>query len=447
MNTTKLRDKDLEWADYALISAMSIQRKSATDVIARCREANVKTIAGGPLFTTDYEDFVDVVDHLVLNEAEATLPRFLKDLEAGHAEKMYTSDEYVNLQKTPLPLWELVDMKKYASMNLQYSRGCPFDCEFCDISVLFGRRVRTKTRDQVLAELDSLYSRKYRGDVFFVDDNFIGNRSKLKNDILPAIIAWNEAKGRPFSFQTEATIDLSDDEELIQLMVRAGFSSVFIGIETTNEDSLSECNKLQNKNRDLLACVSKIHKLGLRVMAGFILGFDNDPPSIFERTSAFIQNSGIASAMIGLLNAPRHTKLYQRLAKEGRLLGEETGDHMDLAINFIPAMDYDTLIQGYKAVVRRIYSPPAYYQRLKKFLREFKPLQIKAPRLRISSLKISYLQALPRSVLLLGIIGKERLHYWNLIFWTLFRRPRLVPLAVTLAIHGFHFRRFSESYL
>ncbi len=442
MNVTRLKDKDLEWADFVFISAMSIQKTSAQEVIARCREANVRTVAGGPLFTTDYDDFLDEVDHLVLNEAEATLPRFLEDLKRGCAERMYTSGEFLDLVKTPLPLWELVDIRKYASMNVQYSRGCPFDCEFCDISVLYGRRVRTKSRDQVLTELDALHSRGWRGDVFFVDDNFIGNCKKLKGEVLPAIVEWMDTKRHPFNFQTEASINLSDDEELMQLMVRAGFNSVFVGIETTNEDSLVECNKLQNKNRDLLACVRRIHESGLRVIAGFILGFDSDPPSIFERTSAFIQNSGIVSAMIGLLNAPRDTKLYQRLAEEGRLLDDGTGDSMDFSINFVPAMDYDTLIKGYKTVIRTVYSPAAYYQRVKKFLKEYKPLQSKALRLRTR-----HLGAVVKSVMFLGIVGKERLHYWRLVFWTLFRRPRLVPLALTYAIYGFHFRKFFESYV
>ncbi len=442
MNVCKLRDSDLKWADLVFISAMSIQKTSAREVIKRCKEADVKTVAGGPLFTTEYDDFIDDVDHLVLNEAEVTLPPFLKDLKRGHAKPIYTSDQYVGLAKTPLPLWELVDMRRYASMNLQYSRGCPFDCEFCDISVLYGRKVRTKGKRQILAELASLYSTGWRGDVFLVDDNFIGNSNKLKAEILPAIIEWSDARGRPFSFQTEVSIDLSDDRELMRQMVRAGFNSVFVGIETTNEDSLIECNKLQNKNRDLLACVKRIHDSGLRVVAGFILGFDNDSPSVFERMSTFIQDSGIISAMIGLLNAPRDTKLYQRLKREGRLLDDGTGDSMGFSMNFVPIMDHDTLIEGYKEVIRKVYSSSAYYQRVRRFLKEHKPQRGKATRLRIS-----HLPALPKSVVILGIIGKERLHYWRLVFWTLFRRPRLIPLALTFAIYGFHFRKFFETHL
>ncbi|MCD6326404.1 B12-binding domain-containing radical SAM protein, partial [bacterium] len=440
MNITRLKDKDLKWADLVFISAMSIQKPSAEEVVARCKEVNVKTVAGGPLFTTEYDDFLDKVDHLVLNEAEVTLPPFLKDLKEGHAKPMYTSDEYVNLAKTPLPLWELVNIRKYASMNLQYSRGCPFDCEFCDISVLYGRKVRTKGVDQILAELSALYSRGWRGDVFLVDDNFIGNSRKLKAEILPAIIEWAERRKRPFSFQTEVSINLADDIELMHQMTRAGFNSVFVGIETTNEDSLIECNKLQNKNRDLLACVSRIHEAGLRVVAGFILGFDSDPPSIFERMNTFIQESGIVSAMIGLLNAPKDTKLYWRLKEEGRLLDGGTGDSMGFSMNFVPKMDYTTLIEGYRTVIRKVYSSSAYYQRVRRYLKEHKP-----PRGNTTYFRLSQLPAFPKSVIFLGILGKERLHYWRLFFWTLFTRPRLIPLALTLAIYGFHFRKFFEN--
>jgi len=238
---------------------------------------DIKVVAGGPLFTTEYEEFEDV-DYFVLNEAEITLPPFLEDLRNGCAQHIYTSQELPDIQKTPLPLWDLIDMKKYAVMSIQYSRGCPYDCEFCNISALYGRKVRTKSETQIISELEDLYSQGWRGDLFFVDDNFVGRKRKLKEKILPAIIEWMERKRHPFSFNTEASIDLSDDDELMQCMVKAGFTSVFVGIETVNEESLAECNKVQNKNRDLVACVKKIQKFGLQVVGGFIVGFDSDPP-------------------------------------------------------------------------------------------------------------------------------------------------------------------------
>jgi len=440
MNVTTLNDGDLEWADYVFISAISIQRESVKKVIAKCKRLGVKIVAGGPLFTTGYEDFEDV-DHLVLNEAEITLPPFLEDLRSGCAKHIYTSKEMPDIKKTPIPLWELVSMKKYALMNIQYSRGCPFNCEFCDITLLYGHISRTKDKDQVVAELESLYSLGWRGGVFFVDDNFIGNKGELKREVLPAMIDWKDKRKHPFSFNTQVSINLSDDDELMQLMVKAGFDSVFVGIETPNEESLVECGKFQNKNRDLIACVKKIQKFGLQVQGGFIVGFDNDPPSIFEKQIKFIQKSGIVTAMVGLLNALRGTRLHQRLEKENRLLKDVSGDNTDCSINFIPKMRYETLINGYKKILKTIYSPNNYYERVSGFLKNYKPSQKKTFRFRFS-----YLGALFKSMLFLGIIGKERFHYWRLFFWTIFKRPRLFPLAITFSIYGFHFRKIFRNY-
>jgi len=440
MNITTLRDKELEWADLVFVSGMSIQKTSVREIISRCKKLGTKIVAGGPLFTTAYEEFEDV-DHLVLNEAEITLPPFLEDLRNGCARHTYTSHERPNIENTPIPLWELIDMKKYATMSIQYSRGCPFNCEFCNIAVLYGRKVRTKSKTQIVAELDYLHSQGWRGDVFIVDDNFIGNKGKLKKEILPAMIEWVERKKHPFSFNTEASIDLSDDEELMQLMVKAGFASVFVGIETPNEESLTECNKVQNKNRDLVACVKKIQRSALYVTGGFIVGFDNDPPSIFERLSTFVQESGIVAAMVGLLNAPRGTNLHQRLAHEGRLLQDVSGDNTDFSINFIPKMDYETLMSGYKRILNRLYSPEPYYKRVKEFLRDYNPLQERA-----FHFQFGHLKAFFKSILFLGIIERERVYYWKLFFWSLFKRPHLFYLAHTFAIYGFHFRKIFQTH-
>jgi len=440
MNVTTLNDKDLKWADFVFISAISIQKESAKDIITRCKKVGVKIVAGGPLFTTEYEKF-EGVDHFVLNEAEITLPLFLKDLRDGGAKYIYTSNQWADLKTTPIPLWDIVNMKKYASMNIQYSRGCPFDCEFCDVTLLYGHVPRTKDKDQIVAELESLRSRGWRDGVFFVDDNFIGNKRKLKKEILPAIAKWMAQKGHPFSFITQSSIDLSDDEELMRLMVKAGFDTVFVGIETPNKESLAECNKFQNKNRDLITCVKKIQRFGLQVQGGFILGFDNDPPSIFQRQITFIQKSGIVTAMVGLLNAPPGTRLYHRLKNENRLLKGASGDNTDCSINFIPKMDYQTLIDGYKKVLSTIYSPRCYYERVRKFLKEYKPL-----RRSVFQFHFSYFGTFFKSTLLLGIIGKERFHYWKLIFWSLFRCPQLLPLVLTLAIYGFNFRKIFRNY-
>ena len=437
----KIEDSDIEWADMVLISAMSIQKISAREIIERCKKAGVTTVAGGPLFTAFSEEFDDV-DHLVLNEAEITLPLFLADLENGSAKHIYKTDQFADISETPTPLWHLLEMKKYAQMNIQYSRGCPYDCEFCDISVLFGSSVRTKTVAQMIAELDSLHSHGWRGDVLIVDDNFIGNKRKLKKEILPAIIDWMDKKRHPFSFHTEASINLADDEELMRMMVKAGFSMVFIGIESPDEDSLAECSKIQNRNRDLLESVRKIQKNGLQVTAGFILGFDSDSPTIFERMANFIQDSGIVNAMVGLLNALPNTKLYLRLKKEGRLLNTSTGNNTDFTTNFKPKMELETLVEGYKSVIRKIYAPKPYYSRVMKFLSEYKKGE---------DMKFHYhswhFEALLKSIMQMGILEKGRRHFWKLFFWTLFTRPKLFPMALTFAIYGYHFRRYFGGFM
>jgi len=440
MTITSLEESDIKWADYVFIGAMSIQKESVIRIINKCKKLGAKVVAGGPLFTSGYEDFNNV-DHFVLNEAEITLPCFLKDLEEGHPKHVYTSKQWADITKTPIPLWKLVDINKYASMCIQYSRGCPFDCEFCDVTLLFGHKMRLKTSNQLLAELESLYLQGWRGGIFIVDDNFIGNKKELKNNLLPSMIDWMKKRNYPFNFSTQASINLSDDEGLIQSMAQTGFDSVFVGIETPNEESLSECNKWQNKNRDLIACIKKIQKFGLEVSGGFIIGFDNDPPSIFERLIEFIQKSGIVIAMVGLLNAPRGTKLYQRLAKENRLLKESTGNNTDLSINFIPKMDYKTLIDGYKRVLSTIYSPKYYYERILTLMRNFKPSQKKKYRLRLC-----YLNAFFKSIWHLGIIGNERFYYWKLFFWSLIRRPQLFPMVIIYAIRGYHFREIFKNY-
>jgi len=439
MATTALRDRDIRWADYVFITGMYIQRQSARRVIDLCRKLGKPVVAGGPLFSEVPEDYDDV-DHLVLNEAEITLPHFLKDLQQGTAKHIYKADQFADVKMSPTPLWELVDMRKYALMCVQYSRGCPFNCDFCDVTTLFGHQMRTKTKEQMLAELEGIYSIGWRGAVFVVDDNFIGNKKILKDEILPAIINWMEKMKYPFSFNTQASINLADDEDLMRLMVDAAFDCVFIGIESADEDSLSECNKVQNKGRNLVDCVRKIQSFGMQVQGGFILGFDNDKGTIFEDLIRFIQQSGIVTAMVGLLNAPRGTKLYERLMKENRLVKNPTGDNTDFSMNFIPKMSYQDLIDGYRKVVKTIYSHKYYYERIMTFLKNYRPSQKTRIRLHYCDIK-----AFLKSIWLLGILNKGRFYYWKLIFWSL-RRPQYFHIAVTLLIYGFHYRKVFNVY-
>lgn len=438
VNVRKLRKEDLEWADYAFISGMVVQRDSARQIIAQCRQHGLKIVAGGPLFTCEHEQF-EGVDHFVLNEAELTLPRFLADLEKGCAGKIYTASDFADVHATPAPLWGLADLKRYVSMSIQFSRGCPFSCDFCNVTALFGHRPRTKTTAQMIAELDSLYAAGWRGQVFFVDDNFIGNIRYLRNELLPALIEWQKGKNIPFF--TEATINLADDEPLMHLMVEAGFDTVFIGIETPEDGGLAECNKKQNRDRNLVEDVKRIQRTGLEVQAGFIVGFDNDTPSVFQRQIDFIQKSGIVTAMVGLLQAPAGTKLYERLKREGRLLGKMSGDNVDGTTNIVPNMHLDALREGYGQILRHIYSPKHYYRRIRTFLRNYNPPRIK------TRLSFNRIMALVRSAVHLGIFGRERFQYWYLMAWTIVRRPKLFSQAVTLAIYGRHFRKICDTYI
>lgn len=439
MNASDLMDDAILWADIVFISAMSIQSESANEVIRTCKRLKTKVAAGGPLFTSSPELF-PLVDYLILNEAEITLPLFLKDFSNGRPKHKYTSENWADITTTPLPDWELASINNYTSMNLQYSRGCPYDCDFCDITVLYGRKPRTKTKDQVIAELDALYYTGWRGPVFFVDDNFIGNKTKLKKEILPAITWWMEKRKNPFYLNTEASINLADDDELMNQMVKAGFEAVFIGIESPNEESLVECNKTQNRNRDLISSIKKIQHFGLEVQGGFIVGFDNDPPSIFEKLTGFIQESGIVTAMVGLLNAPKGTKLEKRLIAEGRMLKDFTGNNTDFSINFVPRMDSKILLEGYQKILEKIYSPKYYYERVMLFMKAYEPKNKK-----VFHFNPNYILALFRSIYKLGVLGEERIYYWKLFFWSLFRKPQLFSLAILFTIYGFHFRKISAN--
>lgn len=433
MNTKKLKDKDILWADFVFISAMNIQKESARAVINRCKEFNKKTVAGGPLFTTDTENYHDV-DHLLLYEGEICIPKFLDDLKNNSPKHIYGMEGYPELTQTPVPKWPLLDLNKYAMLSIQYSRGCPFHCEFCNVVSLFGHKCRTKTEKQVIDELEAVYNLGWRGDVFFVDDNFIGNKNKLKESILPDIINWMREKNYPFAFFTEASLNISGDEELMNLMAEAGFDSVFVGIETVDEDSLVECKKVQNTNCDLIECVKRIQRHGLQVQGGFILGFDSDKPGIFSKMISFIQESGIVTAMVGMLNAPKGTKLFERMEKAGRLLKDFSGTNTD--VNFMTKMDLNDLRAGYHKVVHSIYSPENYYKRIKTFLENFRPRGYSRRKL-----TFNYINAFFRACFHLGIVCKGRMKYWKLLGWSLFKKKEVFPMAVAFSVYGYHFRR------
>jgi radical SAM superfamily enzyme YgiQ (UPF0313 family) len=451
LNVRPLASDDLDWADYAFVGGMAVQRPSAGEVVARCNEAGVPVVAGGPLFTAEQGGFAGV-DHFVLNEAEITLPLFLGDLAADRPDRVYRTTEFADVTRSPVPLWELADLERYQSMSVQYSRGCPYDCDFCNVTALFGRNPRIKTADQIIGELEALRTFGWRGQVFFADDNLIGNRKHVKTELLPALIEWQRSLGGrrkdgrrkdgrrkgEMTFYTQASVNMADDDQLLEMMAEAGFTTVFVGIETPDEEGLMGSNKKQNLRRDLIADVKRIQRARLQVQAGFIVGFDSDRPSIFQRQIDFIQKSGIVTAMVGLLQAPSGTLLFERLKREGRLLGRISGDNTDGTTNIVPKMDAEVLRAGYRRILDYIYSPKHFYERVRTFLREYQLPKVRTP------VTLGDFQAFFRSVWHLGVRGKERRHYWSLLAWTLVRRPRLLPLAVTLAIHGHHFRKVTE---
>ncbi|MCX6054450.1 MAG: radical SAM protein [Chloroflexi bacterium] len=436
-NINPLSNSEIEWADIVFISAMDIQRKSCVEIIQKIKSYKKLIVAGGPLFSAEYENFPEI-DHFVLNEGEITLPQFVFDIQNRNTlKRIYKTEQYADIRESPLPDLSLINFSDYECMSIQFSRGCPFHCDFCNVTTLLGHKPRMKTVDQVIGELDQLYNAGWRRNVFFVDDNFIGNKKYLKDFILPALIEWRKNK-IGYSFITEASINLADDTELMDLMVKAGFTTAFIGIETPNVNSLIECHKDQNIERDLVKSVLIIHNAGIQVMAGFIVGFDNDTNDIFNQLISFIQDSGIVTAMVGLLQAPNGTELYKRLEKEGRILHEMSGDNADGSTNIATKMNSSTLRAGYQKVINSIYSPPFLYPRIKTLLRAYK--MSTSP----SKIYQNELIAFLKTVWVMGFNIREAKYYWNLLLWTVFRYPKKFSLAITLVIYGYHFRTVNK---
>lgn len=437
LNVRPLKDADLRWADYVMLSAMIVHKPAVPGIVARCRQLGKPVIAGGPLFSTDHASFPEI-EHFVLGEAEDIMPELVADLRAGTLRRLYAAPGRPNITQVPVPRWDLIRFRHYATMAVQFSRGCPFDCEFCDIPVMNGRVPRTKTPAQLIAELESLRQQGWQEMVFIVDDNFIGNKVHSRA-LLREMIAWRERTGAQMGFLTEASANLADDAELCDLMVRAGFRKVFVGIETPSVASLEECRKLQNCQRDLVETVKTLQRRGLQVMGGFIVGFDSDGTDIFKRQFEFIQRSGIVTAMVGLLNALPQTRLYQRLAREGRLESESSGNNTEAAMNFRPKLNREYLTKGYRELMKQLYEPRHYYQRIRVFLAQHQP---RGEGWRVSR---SDLEALIKSFWLLGVWHRGRRAYWRLCLGTLLRRPRQFHQAMELAIMGYHFRRVASA--
>jgi len=439
MNVRRLKESDIKWADIVFTSAMIVQKDSLEQVVKLCKAHSKRVVVGGPYVSTSAEHLPEA-DHIFIGEAETTLPEFIYDLEHGCARRIYKAAERPALNITPIPHFQLAELRRYSAMSVQYSRGCPFQCEFCDIIEIYGRVPRTKSNEQMLSELDALRELGWRGLLFIVDDNFIGNKRNVKR-LLPELIEWSERHNHPFSFITEASVNLAEDDQLLEMMQRANFRRVFLGIETPVEESLKEAQKGQNTRRDLLESVRKIQSYGMEVMAGFIVGFDNDPDDIFERQINFIRESAIPLAMVGLLTALPDTQLWRRLEREGRLLRESTGNNTDGSLNFIPRMDTARLIEGYKRILRTIYNPAEYYQRALDCLSH---LGRDEPEPRRNGI-ISDMVAFMRLVLALGVRDHERLEFWRYMKRTITSHRQNFARAVMLAAMGYHFRRLTET--
>jgi radical SAM superfamily enzyme YgiQ (UPF0313 family) len=430
----KLQPADIQWADMVFVTGMLIQKEALHGIVDLCKAHGKIVAVGGPYVSTATEG-VPNADHIFIGEVEETLPEFIEDLRRGAARKLYRSSEKPQLTSSPIPDFGLANLKYYSAMSVQYSRGCPFDCEFCDIIEIFGRVPRTKSIDQTLAELDALFAAGWRGTVFVVDDNFIGNKRSVKQ-LLPRLIEWQERKGRPFVFITEASVNLADDSELLAGMHRAGFYRVFLGIETPVKVSLMEAQKTQNTRGSLLAAVRTIQSHGIEVMAGFIVGFDSDPEDVFERQIKFIRQSAIPLAMVGMLTALPDTSLWRRLHREGRLIKESSGSNAEW-LNFIPKMEMGRLIAGHKSILRTIYDPREYYNRALRLLKRM-PAGQSEPSM------CSFLTAitiLARVIVRLGIIDGERLEFWRFMRGVMLKQRGRLVHAVRLAIMGYHFRK------
>lgn len=439
-NVRRLTDANIKWADYVFISAMLSQNDSAEEIIARCKSLGAKVILGGPILEKGCEKFPDVT-HLFFGEAEETLPEFLNDLDRGTTKRIYDAKRFPDLKDCPTPLWELVNTKDYACLLLQYGRGCPFRCTFCNIVAINGRVPRVKSPVQFLQELDAIYSAGFRGRIMFADDNIIGNKRAVK-EMLPWLIKWQQARGYPFSFSVEADITISDEPDLMYKLVSAGFRSVFLGIETPIEACLVECGKTQNLNRDLVTCVKKIHNFGLSVMSGFIVGFDNDGPGTFGEHISFYLRSGIVLPMTGMLQVGRGTALHEKMKKEGRLLAGASGNNTDGTPNFVTKMPLEILVAGYRRLWKKIYSPKEYYERIRVFLEDYNTENRIARRIIATDIR-----AFVISIWLIGLFGglQASYYYWKTLFLSLFKYPRAFSDAVALQISGWHFRKIAKS--
>ena len=438
-NAYALTDADLRWADVVMVGGMLIQTDSMLDTLRRANALGRRTVVGGPAPTTAPERFTEA-DVIFQGEAEGRIDSLVAAIDAQEQVILAAPEDRPDITTSPIPRYDLVTLSDYSSVSLQYSRGCPYLCEFCDIIEIFGRRPRVKSAPQVLAELSSLYDAGYRGRIFFVDDNFIGNRRAVRK-LLPEIAAFQKVRDYPFSFYTEATVDLASDTKLTAEMVAANFNSVFLGIETPSADSLKESGKTQNLRLDLQEAIETLTRAGMEIMGGFIVGFDNDDQEIFRIQREFISQAPIPLAMVGLLSALPGTALWRRLEREGRLRDTATGDQFGRP-NFEPAMDERQLLAGYAALMAEVYSAKSYYDRCRAHIDSAGPTP--SPQALPSRAR---LKDFGRSLVKIGVFSPQRRHFWSLLAHTARHAPRKVEWMIIHAFQGEHLIRYTDEHV
>ncbi|MDP1727469.1 MAG: radical SAM protein [Bacteroidota bacterium] len=439
INVVDLSEKDLKWADYVFLSAMNVQDESVKEIIKMCNRAGTPIVAGGPLFTHEYERFPGI-SYFVLNEAEITLPVFLNDLKKGNPKPVYKSNDFADVTHTPLPAFELADMKNYIYSIIQYSRGCPYMCDFCDVTALYGRRPRTKSSSQIIRELEAIATNKEVKLILFADDNLIGNKKTLKSDLLPALIEWRIKNNPGFFFATQLTINLADDDELMNLLLKAGFRHIFIGVETPDEEGLKASSKNQNLKRDQFTNIRKLHGAGFMIAGGFIVGFDTDTQTIFNKQVDFIQESGIPLPIVNILKAPPGTELYERIKKEGRL--SKPFAFTEGETNIVPVMDEKILYDGFLELIANIYSPEKSYERIITFFNTYKfpKTGIKIP----EKYSLNEMLMVLRALYLVGIRYPSRKYFWKLIYWTIKHNRKYIDKAL---FYGVMIYQMHQTYL
>ena len=440
----ELTDADIGWADLVMVSGMRVQREDIRETLLKARALGRRTVIGGPLASSEPDSMLPLADHVVVGEPDEVFPEIAADIEGGTAKRLYVIKDKPDVSKTPLPRFDLLKLGKYASMAVQFSRGCPFQCEFCDIITIYGRKPRTKSPSQLLAELEALYALGWREQVFIVDDNFIGNH-KLALELVQTLQQWQESHGYPFLFYTEASIDLAQRPKLIEVMVKANFFYVFIGIESPSPQALTEAKKFQNLRKDPLESVRFIQSQGLWVTAGFIIGFDSDTGDVFDQQSDFIERAAIPWAMVGFLQAPPTTPLFERLLKEGRILMESTATSNFDPPNFRTLLPLPGLLAGFREMLLSLYDPSAFYDRCDRSLLQWKARKSQKPPEIPLWPKVGILI---RSIIHQGVLSSYRKAYWKFLFrlharWLF--DPAKFSLGFAMLISGHHFIRYART--